>query len=71
VADLCELAKNSVTQSGFPMELKRNWLGNNFEKPGEEGNDISKTNVPNIRVAFRHETLLCEWKILLECLNLP
>jgi len=25
---------------------------------GPEGNDIHKTNVPNLRIAFRHET----WK---------
>eukprot|EP01052_Picozoa_sp_SAG31_P028044 SAG31_NODE_2673_length_5268_cov_2.551944_5_plen_86_part_00 len=27
VTDLCEIARNSVLQSGFPDELKQVWLG--------------------------------------------
>ncbi len=44
--------------------MKQHWLGDNFQEEGHAGNDISKTNVPDIRVAFRHETLLEELRIL-------
>jgi AMP deaminase len=30
---------------------------------GPEGNDIRKTNVPNLRIAFRHEASLMSFKI--------
>ncbi|KAI9778516.1 MAG: AMP deaminase [Geoglossum umbratile] len=58
--DMCELAKNSVMQSGFEHTIKQRWLGNDYHLPGVLGNDMSKSNVPNIRVAFRHETLMQE-----------
>ncbi|KAG6901013.1 hypothetical protein C0995_002377 [Termitomyces sp. Mi166 len=59
-SSLAELARNSVVQSGFEMEIKRHWLGHQWYFPGSLGNDINKTNVPNIRLAFRHQTLLAE-----------
>ncbi|KAI3885559.1 hypothetical protein MKX03_009257, partial [Papaver bracteatum] len=34
------------------------WLGDEYFKRGPDGNDIHKTNVPHMRVSFRHET----WK---------
>ncbi|KAE8209689.1 hypothetical protein CF327_g6359 [Tilletia walkeri] len=55
--DMCELARNSVLQCGWEMELKRHWLGKNFFLPGPEGNVMHKTNVPDIRLQFRKETL--------------
>uniref|UniRef100_A0A8D8LV43 AMP deaminase n=1 Tax=Cacopsylla melanoneura TaxID=428564 RepID=A0A8D8LV43_9HEMI len=58
--DMCELARNSVLMSGFPHGMKQYWLGPNYTKEGGAGNDISRTNVPDIRVAFRHETLIDE-----------
>lgn len=58
--DMCELARNSVLMSGFPHKVKQYWLGPNYTKEGVAGNDISRTNVPDIRVAFRYETLLDE-----------
>ncbi|XP_047493300.1 AMP deaminase 2-like isoform X2 [Penaeus chinensis] len=58
--DMCELARNSVLMSGFEHEMKQYWIGPNYTKDGVAGNDIKRTNVPNIRVAFRHETLLDE-----------
>jgi AMP deaminase len=42
------------------MELKRHWLGQHWFLPGAAGNHIHKTNVPNIRLAYRHQTLLEE-----------
>ena len=58
--DMSELARNSVLQSGFEAAVKRRWLGPNFNLPGVDGNLMEKTNVPNIRVAYRHETLVEE-----------
>lgn len=59
-ADMCELARNSVVQSGFEMEIKRHWLGHDWYLPGAEGNVVDKTNVPNVRAAFRYNTLIEE-----------
>lgn len=56
--DLCEIARNSVYQSGFPHVVKSRWLGSKYLKRGPEGNDVHKTNVPHMRIAFRHEA----WK---------
>ena len=58
--DMCELAKHSVDQSGFEHVMKQRWLGPNYYLPGVKGNDMSKCNVPDIREAFRHETLMQE-----------
>jgi AMP deaminase len=56
-SDMCELARNSVLQSGWEMEIKRHWLGPNFCLAGPQGNAVAKTNVPDIRLRFREETL--------------
>ncbi|KAG2176979.1 hypothetical protein INT43_007633 [Umbelopsis isabellina] len=62
--DMCELARNSVIQSGFEMKVKQHWIGKKWYEPGPAGNDMQKTNVPNIRLAFRHETLKEELAML-------
>ena len=62
--DMCELAKNSVVQSGFEHAVKQRWLGSGYNLPGVAGNNVAKTNVPNIREAFRHETLLQELSMI-------
>lgn len=54
--DMCELARNSVRQSGFEASVKRHWLGEFFHLSGPEGNDMEKTNVPDVRLSFREET---------------
>nr|BAK00532.1 predicted protein [Hordeum vulgare subsp. vulgare] len=51
--DLCEIARNSVYQSGFSHALKAHWIGKNYYKRGPSGNDIHRTNVPTIRIEFR------------------
>ncbi|CAI4225945.1 unnamed protein product [Auanema sp. JU1783] len=58
--DMCELARNSVLQSGFEDKVKVHWLGPNYKEEGVMGNDINRTNVPDIRVSFRHEALVDE-----------
>jgi hypothetical protein len=40
--------------------MKQYWLGPNYTKDGVAGNDITRTNVPDIRVAYRYETLVGE-----------
>ncbi|XP_075983059.1 AMP deaminase 2-like isoform X2 [Anticarsia gemmatalis] len=65
--DMCELARNSVLMSGFPHEMKQYWLGPNYQKEGVAGNDITRTNVPDIRISFRHETLLDELTNIFKC----
>ena len=62
--DMCELARNSVLMSGFEDEIKRHWLGENYMKRGPDGNDIQKTNLANIRLAYRHETLMTEHELI-------
>lgn len=58
--DMCELAKHSVDQCGFELKLKQRWLGRYCYLPGTLGNDVAKCNVPDLREAFRHETLRAE-----------
>ncbi|KAL2840142.1 hypothetical protein BJY01DRAFT_236835 [Aspergillus pseudoustus] len=58
--DMCELAKHSVEQCGFELSLKERWLGSNCSLAGVAGNNVAKSNVPDIREAFRHETLIGE-----------
>lgn len=62
--DVCELARNSVLQSGFESCIKRQWLGDTWHLPGSPGNHISKTNVPSIRLCYRHDTLLDELHLI-------
>ena len=54
--DMCELARNSVLQSGFEHNVKKHWLGEDYVVDGPLGNDMEKTNVPDIRLSFRQET---------------
>ena len=42
------------------FQSKQYWLGPNYTKEGVAGNDITRTNVPDIRVSFRYETLIDE-----------
>lgn len=50
--DLCEIARNSVLQSGFPVEDKAAWLGSQeFEE-----NRIYSTNLPDVRTDFRKQS---------------
>lgn len=40
--------------------MKQYWLGPDYMKEGVAGNDITRTNVPDIRVSFRYESMLDE-----------
>jgi AMP deaminase len=65
--DLCEIARNSVLQSGFEHPYKEHFIGSNYHLPGRAGNDIKQTNVPDIRLLYRQETLDAEWDNLRQC----
>ncbi|CEL11091.1 Putative AMP deaminase 2 [Aspergillus calidoustus] len=62
--DMCELAKHSVEQCGFELSLKERWLGSDCSLAGVAGNNVAKSNVPDIREAFRHETLVGELALI-------
>lgn len=62
--DMCELASNSVKQSGWEAAIKKHWLGKKYSTNGVLGNDIEKTNVPDIRVQYRDETLNAELDLM-------
>ena len=56
-ADQCEIARNSVLQSGWERRYKLHFLGQDYS-------DIRETNVPKIRLLFRSETLAAELDLL-------
>lgn len=62
--DMCELARNSVLQSGWEAQIKSHWIGKDFNKNGVEGNDVGKTNVPDIRINYRCDTLSTELELV-------
>ncbi|KAI0882688.1 AMP deaminase [Annulohypoxylon maeteangense] len=62
--DMCELAKNSVKQSGYEYSIKQQWLGEKFNLPGKDGNSMVKTNVPDRREEFRHHTWVEEHRMI-------
>jgi AMP deaminase len=50
--DMCELARNSVLQSGWEMQVKKHWLGNKWYLPGVAGNDIDKVFATSVVMLF-------------------
>uniref|UniRef100_A0AAV2L3G8 AMP deaminase n=1 Tax=Knipowitschia caucasica TaxID=637954 RepID=A0AAV2L3G8_KNICA len=62
--DLCEIARNSVLQSGLSHQEKQHFLGPQYLKDGPEGNDIRRSNVAQIRMCYRYETLCNELSFL-------
>lgn len=59
--DLAEIARNSVLQSGFSHARKQELLGRHYYRPGVDGNNIDKSNIPDCRVHYRHATLRHEF----------
>merc|ERR1719167_2097370 len=55
--DMCELARNSVEQSGFSSETKNCWLGPNHLREGVAGNDTTRNSVE--QSGFSSETKNC------------
>jgi hypothetical protein len=60
--DMCEIAQSSVMQSGYELSIKQHWLGDQCL----DRNDIHKSNVPNIRVNYRQQTLREERNMVFE-----
>ena len=58
--DMCEIARNSCYHSGWSDGAKAYWLGKKYRREGVNGNDPRKTNVPDIRLIYRYETLCNE-----------
>ena len=48
-----------------PPQVKQHWLGQYYDEEGVAGNDITRTNIPNVQVAYRYETLSEELKLIL------
>lgn len=69
--DLCEIARHSVLQSGFEHPFKAHFVGQHYALPGPRGNDITLTNVPDIRLQFRLEVLTEEHSMLAGAMGLP
>mmetsp|Transcript_1306 Transcript_1306/g.1533 ORF Transcript_1306/g.1533 Transcript_1306/m.1533 type:complete len:527 (-) Transcript_1306:76-1656(-) len=59
MTDISEIARNSVLQSGFEDDLKKEWLGSDYKR-GMTFCDEVKTHVPLIRSKFRAEHLALE-----------
>lgn len=53
------------------LQSKQYWLGPNYTKEGVAGNDITRTNVPDIRVAYRYETLVDELSNIFKVVEKP
>ncbi|TBU11938.1 AMP deaminase [Hamiltosporidium tvaerminnensis] len=60
--DQCELSRNSVLQSNYEHELKKDWIGDKYYLKEVESNDFSKTNVPDMRIYYRYKILQEELK---------
>lgn len=67
--DVCEIARNSVVQSGLSHEEKKHFIGKNYLKEGSAGNDIRRSNVAQIRMAYRYETLCNELSFLVDAVT--
>ncbi|KAM3935377.1 AMP deaminase 1 [Leptodactylus fuscus] len=67
--DMCEIARNSVLQCGMSHEEKAHFLGKDYQVEGPQGNDIRKTNVAQIRMAYRYETWCYELHLILQALK--
>lgn len=53
----------------FSPQVKSSWLGPSYGNEGQEGNDIRRTNVPDIRVAFRYETMCEELNLITQAIR--
>lgn len=50
-------------------QAKSYWLGPNYIKEGRESNDIRRSNVPDIRVAYRYETMCEELNLITQAIR--
>lgn len=62
--DLCEVAKNSVLQSGFTPKWKADALGRTYYLHSSLGNDVRVSRLSDIRVTYRFEVYHTECNYL-------
>ncbi|KAG5470247.1 hypothetical protein LSCM4_02941 [Leishmania orientalis] len=62
--DMSEIARNSVLQSGFSAAWKENALGPRYQLRSTLGNDVRRSRVSDIRVAYRYEVYHTELNFL-------
>ncbi|KAG5470661.1 hypothetical protein LSCM1_01907 [Leishmania martiniquensis] len=62
--DMAEIARNSVLQSGFSAAWKENALGPLYQLRSTLGNDVRRSRVSDIRVAYRYEVYHTELNFL-------
>nr|CCM18329.1 AMP deaminase, putative [Leishmania guyanensis] len=67
--DMSEIARNSVLQSGFSAAWKQNALGPRYQLRSTLGNDVRRSRVSDIRVAYRYEVYHTELNFLDEQLT--
>ena len=44
-----------VITCGVFLQIKMHWVCASYWKSGPDGNDVHKTNVPNLRMRFRYD----------------
>eukprot|EP01094_Clydonella_sp_ATCC50884_P001547 TRINITY_DN11159_c0_g1_i1.p1 TRINITY_DN11159_c0_g1~~TRINITY_DN11159_c0_g1_i1.p1 ORF type:complete len:1275 (+),score=439.06 TRINITY_DN11159_c0_g1_i1:252-4076(+) len=64
--DMSEIARASVLQSAFEHHIKQSWLGEHYLKGWHFGNDVAFSNIPDLRLAFRHRVWHFERVLLLK-----
>ncbi|GET91598.1 adenosine monophosphate deaminase, putative [Leishmania tarentolae] len=62
--DMSEIARNSVLQSGFSAAWKENALGPRYQLRSTLGNDVRRSRVSDVRVAYRYEVYHTELNFL-------
>ena len=67
--DLCEIARNSVLQSGFGPAWRRRALGRLHYLNSTLGNDVQRSRVSDVRVAYRFEMYHAEMDFVDELLS--
>ena len=67
--DLRICAICALNFSPFHPQEKKHFIGSNYLQEGPEGNDIRRTNVAQIRMSYRHETLCNELSFLVDAVK--
>ena len=62
--DMCEIARNSVRQSGFEHAFKVAKIGKNYILSSHQGNEDNLTHLCHIRVAYRYEAYHAEISLI-------
>uniref|UniRef100_A0A673HUQ7 AMP deaminase n=1 Tax=Sinocyclocheilus rhinocerous TaxID=307959 RepID=A0A673HUQ7_9TELE len=66
-------ARRSCLRTRFSLfssfQSKSHWLGPDYTKEGPISNDIRRTNVPDIRVGYRYETLCEELHLITQAIR--